>query len=280
MKSNLLHSHRPTLCAVLLFGVLALFGSLSLHAQDTVNPLLSTTGPNVLGAGHIQWNNAFHWNHSHSRSFDDKTEIYNGFGITSDFRFGIGNRAELTLGVEAFHYSFESTLSGMAGMSLAPDNYNIASSVGARLLLFEGSSWLPMVTFNTSLAMATVKGRSWAPDETLLQPTIGLSFRNRLADRWTLDYSLGFTWNRNYPTPNLHPLHGSLFVHWLATDKLLLGLGFGTRTATEPFRGSFEARYLASRNLQLTLQAGAGGGSGGGSSIQANALLGVSWMIK
>jgi hypothetical protein len=165
---------------------------------------------------------------------------------------------------------------------ISPTNMKIAPSVGARLLLFEGKGWLPMVTFNTSIAMAATKGYKYESD-TVIQPTIGLEFRNDLGKGWMLDYAVDFTWNRNSPRQNFPATTLSVFARWLATERLLIGAGFKTPNWTEPFKGLFEVRYLATPNLQLTLQGGLSGGSGIGfvrSTVETNLLAGVSWMIK
>lgn len=292
MNNRQTQSGKSTFLAVLFFAAMTALGSLTLHAQDTVNPLLSTTGANVLGEGHIQWNSSLQWNHIKNH-YSNYTRQFDGIGINTGFRFGIGNRAELTLGVEAFHYNYKTNWEGtgynsadmadMEGRGLAPDNISVAPSVGARLLLFEGREWLPKVTFNTAVALATVHGRQWAADETLVQPTIGLAFRNDLGKGWMLDYAVDFTWNRHFPIQNFPVASCSIFAHWLATDRLMLGAGFNTATWTKPFMGAFEVRYLATHDLQLTLQGGVSSGESLGvwnGSAQVNALAGISWMIK
>jgi hypothetical protein len=267
-------------------------GATTAHAQDTVNPLISTTGPNVLGSGHIQWNTALKWDHFKTVF---KEDIY---GANTDLRFGIGSRAELTLGVKAYHddynsypgnsYVYNSYQDNIIGTViddryLFDNNTGIAPSVGARLLLYEGKAWLPKVTFYTSVALATITGRQWTADETLVQPTIGLSFRNNLGKGWMLDYTLDFSWNRHFPRQDYYPASLSVFARWLATDRLLLSAGFSTPGWAEIFKGVFELRYLATPNLQLTLQGGLSGGSGMGfdrSTFETNLLAGVSWMLK
>lgn len=288
MENTHTRNNKPTFVALLFFAAMTVVGVTTAHAQDTINPLVSTTGPNVLGSGHIQWNSTLQWDYRQD-SYRNYYHKYNGLGANTDFRFGIGNRAELTLGVEAYHYNYKTNWNGsfdayeINSYGLTPDNLSIAPSVGARLLLYEGKGWLPKVTFNTSVALAIVRGRTWAADETLVQPTIGLAFRNDLGKGWMLDYALDFTWNRHYPIQNYPPATFSLFARWLATDRLLLGAGFSTATWTEPFMGALEVRYLASPDLQLTLQGGVSGGSGlgiWGSNFQSHALAGVNWMLK
>lgn len=290
MKKTHTCNNKPTFVALLFFAAMTVVGVTTAHAQDTINPLVSTTGPNVLGSGHIQWNTSLMWGHMHTFA-SNGTERYNGIGARTGFRFGIGNRAELTLGIEAFHYDYKSQWDesvthspdgDIIGIGLAPDNLSIAPSVGARLLLYEGAGWLPKVTFYTSVALASVHGREWTDDETLVQPTIGLSFRNDLGKGWMLDYAVDFTWNRNSPRQNFPATTLSVFARWLATERLLIGAGFKTPNWTEPFKGLFEVRYLATPNLQLTLQGGLSNGNALGSywAMETHVVAGVSWMLR
>lgn len=258
MKKQSTHRNLSTCFALLFFAAMALVGATTAHAQDTVNPLISTTGPNVLGSGHIQWNTTLKWDHYKTAFRED---IY---GANTDLRFGIGSRAELTLGVKAYHDDFNSyqgnsyvyiTGTVIDDRHLFDDNTGIAPSVGARLLLYEGKAWLPKVTFYTSVALATITGRQWTADETLVQPTIGLSFRNNLGKGWMLDYTLDFSWNRHFPRQDYYPASLSVFARWLATDRLLLSAGFSTPGWAEIFKGVFEVRYLATPNLQLRCRA-------------------------
>ena len=286
MKKQSTRSNNTTYFALLFFAAMTVVGVTTAHAQDTINPLVSTTGPNVLGSGHIQWNTSLMWDHT--RNFNiNGTVGFDGVGARTGFRFGIGNRAELTLGVEASHYCITERERSMAGSVISvndlisPTNMKIAPSVGARLLLFEGKGWLPMVTFNTSIAMAATKGYKYESD-TVIQPTIGLEFRNDLGKGWMLDYAVDFTWNRNSPRQNFPATTLSVFARWLATERLLIGAGFKTPNWTEPFKGLFEVRYLATPNLQLTLQGGLSNGNALGSywAMETHVVAGVSWMLR
>ena len=286
MKIQSTRSNNTTYFALLFFAAMTVVGVTTAHAQDTINPLVSTTGPNVLGSGHIQWNTSLMWDPT--RNFNiNGTVGFDGVGARTGFRFGIGNRAELTLGVEASHSVFNKREQSMAGSVISvndlisPTNMKIAPSVGARLLLFEGKGWLPMVTFNTSIAMAATKGYKYESD-TVIQPTIGLEFRNDLGKGWMLDYALDFTWNRNSPRQNFPATTLSVFARWLATERLLIGAGFKTPNWTEPFKGLFEVRYLATPNLQLTLQGGLSNGNSLGSywAMETHVVAGVSWMLR
>ena len=286
MKKTHTCNNKPTFVALLFFAAMTVVGVTTAHAQDTINPLVATTGPNVLGSGHIQWNTSLMWDHT--RNFNiNGTVGFDGVGARTGFRFGIGNRAELTLGVEASHYSITERERSMAGSVISvndlisPTNMKIAPSVGARLLLFEGRGWLPMVTFNTSIAMAATKGYKYESD-TVIQPTIGLEFRNDLGKGWMLDYAVDFTWNRKSPRQNFPATTLSVFARWLTTERLLIGAGFKTPSWTEPFKGLFEVRYLATPNLQLTLQGGLSNGNSLGSywAMETHVVAGVSWMLR
>ena len=286
MKKQSIRSNNTTYFALLFFAAMTVVGVTTAHAQDTINPLVSTTGPNVLGSGHIQWNTSLMWDHM--RNFNINGIVgFDGVGARTGFRFGIGNRAELTLGVEASHSVFNKMELSMAGSVISvndlisPTNMKIAPSVGARLLLFEGKGWLPKVTFNTSIAMAATKGYKYESD-TVIQPTIGLEFRNDLGKGWMLDYAVDFTWNRNSPRQNFPATTLSVFARWLATERLLIGAGFKTPNWTEPFKGLFEVRYLATPNLQLTLQGGLSNGNSLGSywAMETHVVAGVSWMLR
>ena len=60
MKKIFSHISNSTFLALAFFGLMTFVGIATAHAQnDTVNPLISTTGPNVLPAGGIQWKNQF-----------------------------------------------------------------------------------------------------------------------------------------------------------------------------------------------------------------------------
>ena len=103
-----------------------------------------------------------------------------------------------------------------------------------------------------------------------------------LGKGWMLDYAVDFTWNRNSPRQNFPATTLSVFARWLATERLLIGAGFKTPNWTEPFKGLFEVRYLATPNLQLTLQGGLSNGNALGSywAMETHVVAGVSWMLR
>ena len=64
MKRSLSPTGKSTLFALAFFVVMTFVGLTAAHAQnDTLNPLLSTTGPNVLGSGRIQWSSSLDYYH-------------------------------------------------------------------------------------------------------------------------------------------------------------------------------------------------------------------------
>ena len=179
-------SNRPLLAAMLVMSLFALLGAATAHAQDE-NPLVATTGPNVLGQGKIQWNSQLEYMHYEWTSFgplaNDLTN--NSLGVGTSLRFGVGSRAELTLDL-AGNYS------NLTGDSLRNTCW-LTPSVGARLLLFDGRGWLPQVAFFTHVSVPVGQNAYSDKWDSYVQPEIGLQFRNRLGQRWLLDYSLGYS---------------------------------------------------------------------------------------
>lgn len=249
----------------------ALLGlAVSAQAQnDTVagnpNPLWSTTGPSVLPEGGVQWDNSVDWSVMRSRGEDMGVDRYDYLGGRSVFRFGVGSKAELTLGVA----------SGTALYHTAADYDttvgSFAPQVGMRMSLYGGKGLLPLITFNTSI--------SWVYDylgqSGMVQPSLGMEFRNRIGRRWAIDYSLGYAWNNSSYGPVRNQITYSLFARWLAADKLMLGLG------VENGEGKMAVLYQPADNLQLSLQGNISGIAGLTSYSYRHSLsLGVSWRIR
>ena len=242
---------KPTILALVFFGVMTLIGISATHAQnDTVNPLFSTTGPNVLPAGSIQWNNKFGISHTadNSNGFAAVSPEGSTYSLNFDtrVRFGIGQRAELSLALNAAKGTVLSLLD-----EVDKEPYSaLIPSVGAKLLLFEGKGWRPMVAFNTSVGFPILhnrlidEGLILIDNDYLVRPTLGLQFRNRLGSRWLLDYSLDFTWVRA-GMPLIIP---TLQARWLATDRLLLGAGI------DEDGWNLSGLYQLSPDLQLSLK--------------------------
>ena len=268
---------KSTLLAVTFFSIMALFSAVVCAQNDTVNPLLSTTGPNVLGQGKIQWNNSLEY-HYLGMSLNNYPKInLNSFGVSTGLRFGVGNRAELTLDVSGAYNTFDTTY--------YHNNTGFTPSVGAKLLLYDGKGWLPRIAFFTHVALpiqqlAFIDNR-WS---TKVQPEIGLQFRNTIGERWFLDYSLGYSWNSisNGLADLEDLLQYSIGIHHLVTEKQSFGFTFTNDNSTHRMAGYLEGRWQASDNMQLLAKFGSALGTDwkGLAAGEINALVGLNWMIK
>ncbi|MBQ2127986.1 MAG: hypothetical protein II429_02545, partial [Prevotella sp.] len=105
MKHTAHTPNKPLLGAILFFGLMATVGITTANAQDT-NSLIATTGPNVLGQSHIQWNSTLEY---YQYGYNGANLHFNShsFGIATGLRFGIGNRAELTLDLAGTYATFD-----------------------------------------------------------------------------------------------------------------------------------------------------------------------------
>lgn len=260
------------LFAALLMGAFALLGAATGRAQDTT-PLVATTGPNVLGQGRIQWNSQFEYMHWAWKGMLGSKSGHN-LGTATGLRFGIGNRAELTLDLAGSY-------------STTNDLFGFTPAVGAKLQLFDGRGWLPQTAFFTHISAPSSQdaySREWRPS--YLQPEIGLQFRNRVGGRFLIDYSLGYMWNLYSSSNSIDPvnqLQYSLAGRWLATDCLMLGLGISNRNIFHETAADMELRYQASPSLQLSLSASVQAGAsdyGLDATDEIHALAGISWMLK
>lgn len=282
MKRSLSPTGKSTLFALAFFVVMTFVGLTAAHAQnDTLNPLLSTTGPNVLGAGRIQWSSSLDYYHL-SQKYNQGQSVMasNSFGATTSLRFGVGNRAELSLNVSGAYSRLNTQ-----GVNIAPSNaQNYYPSVGVKLLLNEGGGWLPKVSFYTHVGLAigqnTYQSNQWFKQ---VQPEIGLMFRNNLGGGYVLDYSLGYMWNAlSGPGIDIkNQIQYSLFARKLVGDRYTFGVGFGNNNSAHRFAGDLEFRYLANPNLQLSARLGGTFGfQSTDYSSQAHALLGVHWTLR
>ena len=152
------------------------------------------------------------------------------------------------------------------------------------MLLTEGKGWVPQITFFTQVGVSFVQPleqqKEW---DRMVHPELGLQCRNRLGQRWLLDYTLGYSWNKYslsaYDFEN--EVLFALAVRYLVSNRLLLGVAVSNMNSMRRPIGEFEVGYLASPDLQLTFRAGISGSRGSiGGDTQANALAGVSWMIR
>lgn len=282
MKRTLSPTGKSTLFALAFFVVMTFVGLTAAHAQnDTLNPLLSTTGPNVLGAGRIQWSSSLDYYHL-SQKYNQGQSVMasNSFGATTSLRFGVGNRAELSLNVSGAYSRLNTQ-----GVNIAPSNaQNYYPSVGVKLLLNEGRGWLPKVSFYTHVGLAigqnAYQSNQWFKQ---VQPEIGLMFRNNLGGGYVLDYSLGYMWNAlSGPGIDIkNQIQYSIFARKLVGDRYTFGVGFGNNNSAHRFAGDLEFRYLANPNLQLSARLGGiFGFQSTDYSSQAHALLGVHWTLR
>ena len=285
MKKIFFHISKSTILAIAFFCVMTFVGAFTAHAQnDTVNPLLSTTGPNVLGAGSIQWNNSLDYYYTYSSVLQDSYMAVNAFGASTGLRFGVGSRAELTLDVAGSYNALKTQ--NLIGPCVNTKNFN--PTVGVKLLLADNRGWLPQVAFFTHVGMAIDQSRynptAWTR---MVQPEIGLMFRNRLGSRNVLDYSIGYSWNRESGYNNdfeslfQNQIQYSVFYRRLVTDRFMTGVGVSNANSAQRLGGGFEFRYLPTPDLQLSLLLGAAGGVAKDShAVQANAQFGVHWTLR
>lgn len=274
MKQTARTFNKPLFSAILFFGLMATVGIAAAHAQDT-NILISTTGPNVLGQGHIQWNSSLEYYHY---GYNGANLHFNShsFGIATGLRFGIGSRAELTLDLAGAYNTFDT--------ANFHNTTGITPAVGAKLLLFDGRGLLPRTSFFTNVAAPV--GQNAYNDKwySLVQPEIGLQFRNRLGKWFLLDYSLGYAWNR-YSVAEIditNQVQYSLHLHWMHSDRQMSSIGISNRNSIHCHTVDLETRRLLTDDLQLTVAASyaAGYGLGVGYADRIHGLVGISWMIK
>lgn len=252
------------LCAMCLVSIV------TAKAQETTeNQLFSTTGANVLGAGKIELSGTVDWTHFHSTYIDLKT---NSIGIDVGARFGVGSRAELTVGIggETSASRYKNDKYGFFS------NGEVMATVGARLLLYKGEKWKPTITFNTNITLPVMypaMQKQWIYD---VQPLIEMQFRNRVGERWSIDYSIGYRWGAKLPYNNFSQnIRYTIYARCLLTEKLMLGFG------VENNGGKVDLRYQASPTLQLSAQGMLSAGFGQSQSeLSSYTLIGAHWMLK
>ena len=227
-------------------------------------------------ASHIQWNSSLEYYHYGYNGANMHLNSH-GFGIVTGLRFGIGNRAELTLDLAGTYATFDTVyFNNTTGFS---------PSVGAKLLLFEGRGLLPKTSFFTNVASQVKQNAYNLRWETMVQPEIGLQFRNRLGTWFILDYSLGYAWNRysdgNLFNPN-NIVQYSLQLRWLHSDKQMTSIGISNRNSARNPTIDLETRRMLTDDLQLTVAASVAAGYGLGMVFadRVHGLVGLSWMIK
>lgn len=275
MKKTSFHISKSTLLAIVFFGIMALTATATAQ-NDTVNPLVATTGPNVLGEGRIQWNSSIEYLHD-GNNLGAYQYNSNSFGLSSGFRFGIGKRAELTFDIAGRYNTFDTVH--------FHNTTGITPSVGAKLLLYEGRKWLPQTSFYTSVSNPIHQNAFNEQWSTMVQPQIGFQFRNRLGKMWMIDYSLGYSWNR-YSTDDYidfaKQIDYSLHVRRITSKGNLFSIGISNRNSAGTFVGDIEERFQISDNLQAYFQVALSGGYGSSAGIvdRIHVLAGLNWMLK
>lgn len=297
MKNRHTSRKGSSLLPIVMLGIMLLAGSVTMQAQTdstaASNPLFSTSGPNVMGAGHLQWYNNMEFISLSARdqqvgsTIGDYSKSFRGFDVNTELRYGVGDHAELNLRMRGSytmaHYRFNNTSPEYQDYDA---NYpGICPSVGAKLLLYEGRGWLPRVAFFTHVALpVSYNGQQALEWYQAVQPEIGFQLRNTLGRGWLVDYSLGFSWskvNTAFTSPD-DLLQYSFYLYKLVNNRLALGCGVDNISTAHIMTGFFEGCWQATDQLQLTAKVGLGYGNnfGEGSATQFNALTGLRWNIR
>lgn len=268
---------KPNLLVVVFFIVMTFGTAWASHAQDdplTSSPLVTTTGPNVLGSGHLMLSGDINAYHLHSVWDGADFYNYNVLGGATGLRWGIGSKAELTLGVSAEHAHgrvFDS-------LSFAPNHLNLVPSLGARMILLGGEGKRNTLTFFTEVTLPIRQGHPIVEDEGLLaEPIIGLQYRHRFSDHWYFDASAAYAWNRHAPYVRLtdRPFRLTLFARWLPNERWMFSAGLDNG------QGRLEALWQTNDRLQLKAQVCVDGGTGTDySTTSVYGLVGFNWMIR
>lgn len=270
MKKN---NRKSLVLAVAFFAMMGLGAGMAAHAQDE-SPLLATTGPSVLGSGHLMWSVDLDAYHLHS-IFDGKDyNNYSVLGGATGLRWGIGSKAELTLGLSAEHAHGRV----LDTLSFGSNHLNLVPSVGARIMLLGGEEKRNTLTFFTEVTLPIRRGHPLVEDDDLLtEPIIGLRYRHRFSQYWYFDATAAYAWNRHAPYVRLtdRPFRLTLFARWLPNERWMFSAGFDNG------QGRAEALWQANDRLQLKAQVCIDGGTGSDYSVtNVYGLVGFNWMIR
>ena len=275
-------THKSTLLAIACFVALSFFATLTAHAQEDnpliSSPLVTTTGPNVLGSGHLMLSGDINAVRLHSVMDGADFNNYSILGASAGLRWGIGSKAELTLGVNAEHAHgrvFDT-------LSFAPNHLNLVPSIGARIMLLGSEESKNKLTFFTEVTLPIRRGHPFVEDEGMLaEPIIGLQYRHRSSSHWYFDVSAAYAWNRHAPYFRMtdRPFRLTLFAHWLPNERWMFSAGLDN--SLENSQGCLEALWQTSDRLQLKAQMCFDGGiSTAYSSSSIYGLIGFNWMIR
>lgn len=260
----------------------------TIHVADT-NPLLSTTGPNTVGKGHLQLSGQASWfsfsqdreEYATDGSFIPVHDYWRELGGGIGLRYGISNRFELFAHVagvyERGHFEFSNGVYNDTAQIYTP-------SLGLKMMLFEGGhGWEPQVSAYALIDLSVVKhGNQWYVPGNGIEPVMGLQCRNRLGRRWTLDYGISYRFNTRpvgsnavYALQRDKPFQFYWMARWLATDRLMVSAGM------ENVGGVAEVMWQATPDLQLKVQGGLAAGVGFRTGMLENrALVGINWMLR
>ncbi len=297
MKKN----DKSTLIALAFFAVLTLISMATTHAQvnllapihtpDT-NPLLSTTGPNTVGKGHLQLSgDANFYSFRQNMEMSDATVHHHNirvFGGSLGLRFGLGSRLELSAGFSgAFeHYHFEFDWTATTDTVIDNTTPRLEPSLGLKLMLYEGGyGWVPQVSASLVYSHQLIRysDDGWDTPGGGMFAALGFQFRNHLGNRWVFDYGLSYAFGKDRPLGSYivyasqrdNPFQFNFMARWLATDKLMISAGM------ENVGGVAEVMWQATPNLQLKVQGGLAAGVGFRTGVlETNAQVGVNWMIR
>ena len=268
---------KSDLLVAIFFAFMTFVATFVSHAQDTPltsTPLVTTTGPNVLGSGHLMWSGDLNAYHLHSSFLGNDINNYSMVGASTGLRWGIGSKAELTLGVSAEHAHgrvFDS-------LSFGSNHLNLTPTLGARVMLLGGNERKNTLTFFTEVTLPIRRGHPIVEDEGLLaEPIIGLQYRHRFSSHWYFDASAGYAWNRHAPYFRMsdRPFRLALFARWLPNERWMFSVGLDNLQART------EAMWQVNDNLQLKAQLCVDGGKGSDySAFSIYGLAGFSWMIR
>lgn len=297
--------NKSTLMAIGLLAIMPLAGAglaqaqvnllNPIHIPDT-NPLLSTTGPNTVGKGHVQLGGMATWygfSHDHEvflatpmvHNSVNVHDNYRELGAGMALRYGFGSRFELMVGLTGAdarsHIIFSNGSYDDTLTLLTP-------SLGLKMMLFEGGyGWLPQVSATMAYRHSVAKypNRKWDSPEGGRGLILGFQFRNGLGARWTLDYGLSYRFGsdiqlginsaRVYAMQKDKPFQFNIMARWLAADKLMVSFGM------ENVGGVAEVMWQATPTLQLKAQGGIAAGIGPREGIlETNAMVGFNWMMR
>lgn len=272
------HTITKTHLPELLFFAIMFFGATVVsHAQDTSltsSPLVTTTGANVLGSGKLMLGGDINAYRLHSILDGADFNNYSVLGASAGLRWGIGSKAELTLGVSAEHAHGRV----LDSLSFAPNHLNFVPSLGARVMLLGGKEKQNTLTFFTEVTLPIRRGHPFVEDEGLLaEPIIGLQYRHRFSNHWYFDASAAYAWNRHAPYVRMNdrPFRLTLFARWLPNERWMFSAGL------DNLQGRLEALWQTNDRLQLKAQVCVDGGKGSSySAFNTYGLVGFNWMIR